>query len=268
MRVDAAGRCAYVLPPVQPPPAGHRGGNRGGNRGSNPGGGGGRGGGVPGLPGQGFVNAPPPDPSYMSGAAPPAQGVGPAPWLQMHQQKHAVAGPPGEPGGGGGGGGGAPQHTPGELSATLQGYQAAAAARQHARGNRPHASGSALADAKAGEAAGAFYQADAAAAQLSLDARLEAARNAPPPQRATATPLSRAGGAARSFLGGAARAIPGVAAKRSEGAGRTAAPAAVRGKVPAAPKSVAEEGDYLGGRAAERVRARRGDRAAHEQTQS
>ena len=203
----------------------------------------------------------------MSGAAPPAQGVGPAPWLQMHQQKHAAAGLPSEPGGGGGGGsGGTPQYTPGELSATLQGYQAAAAARQHARGNRPHASGSALAGAKAGEAAGTSYQAEAASAQLSLDARLAAARNAPPPpQRATATPLSRAGGAARSFLGGAARAIPGVAAKRSEGAGRAAAPAAVREQVP---KSAAEEGDYLGGRAAERVRARRGDRAALEQTQS
>ena len=101
--------------------------------------------------------------------------------------------------------------------------------------------------------------------QVSLDARLAAAGNAPPPQRATATtPLSRAGGAARSFLGGAARAIPGVAAKRSEGAGRAAAPAAARGQVPAAPKSEAEEGDYLGGRAAERVRARRGDRAARE----
>ena len=143
MRVNAGGHATYVLPPVQPPPVGKRGGNGGGNRG----GGGGGGGGVPGLPGQ-FVNAPPPGEAYMSGAAPPAQGVGPAPWLQIHQQKTVAAGSFGEPGGGY-----APQQTTTQLDATLQGYQAQAAARQHARGNRPHFSGSALADATAGETA-------------------------------------------------------------------------------------------------------------------
>ena len=245
MRVNAAGQATYVLPPVQPPPVGKRGGN-GSNGNGGSGGSGGRGGGVFGLPGQGFVNAPPPDPSYMSGAAPPAQGIGPAPWLQMHQQKHATAGPPGEPGGGC-----APQQTTAQLSATLQGYQAAAAARQHARGNRPHVSGSALADATAGEAAGALRQAEAAAAP-SIDAHLSTS--------GTETPLNRVGGPARSIVG--------VADKRSERSGRAAAPAAVRAHGPAAPKSPAEVGDYLGGRAAERVRARRGDRAAHEQTQS
>ena len=193
----------------------------------------------------------------MCGAAPPAQGVGPAPWLGTPARGGSPLGKRGRGGAGGGGagvagGGGAPGAA---LDASLQTYQQQTAARQQARGNRPqHSAAAALAEATGGEVYGAVPE--AAAGLAGVTARGVAAPATPIAGTRTAQ-LARAGkaGAPRSCLAGS----------RSR-AGGAASAGTARVQVPDGPTSQAEVGSFLGSRAAGRVRARREERAAKEQT--